>query len=255
MLYREMSCSNGRTYRQKRMFQRRIVLVLLTFLSIAAVILLAKTAIDIVKQRHSESIITSAQNQAKDIINSAKTQETDIITSAKKEAEKIIAKAKTDAAAVKQVETVDAQEKAKVITKTAEVKADEIVDNAINTKIDDIQVLLDITEAEAGDQPLKGKAAVAATIKNRVESNQFKADTIKEVVYAPGQFDPVANGTIDTVRPSASTIEAVKIALEGKDYSNGALYFYNPRISRDSNASWFNTLQTTTIIGEHVFKK
>ena len=254
MLYQNTKFIDGRTYRQKRI-QRRIVIGLLTFLSITSLMLLTKTAFDVVKQRHSENIITSAQNQANNIITSAKNQEKDIITSAQKEADAILTKAKTDSEIVKQIETKDAKEKAQAITETAEVKADKIVDNAINTKIDDVQVLLNITEAEAGDQPLKGKAAVAATIKNRVESNQFKADTIKEVVYAPGQFDPVTNGTIDTVRPSASTIEAVKIALEGKDYSNGALYFYNPRISRGSNASWFNTLQTTTIIGEHVFKK
>jgi N-acetylmuramoyl-L-alanine amidase len=193
-------------------------------------------------------------------------QASDIITSAKEEANQILSEAEDDASKVKYEATKDASEKADIIKKTAEneantivenaeVKADEIIDTAINTQIDEVQTLLAITEAEAGGQPVKGKAAVAATIKNRVVSEKFKADTVKEVVFSPGQFDCVSNGKIYNVTPSPSTIEGVKLCLQGKDYSNGALYFYNPSLSGNKSRSWFNSMQTTAIIGNHVFKK
>jgi len=255
MLTRNTTGINEKTKRQKLIVQRRIMLVLLTFLSIAAFTILTKTAIDIVKQNRAEDILVSAQQEANQILSEAEVSATMVKQVATKDAnEKADTITKTAEVKADTI-TKTAEVKAESITQTAEVKADKIVDNAINTKIDEVQTLLAITEAEAGNQSVKGKAAVAAVIKNRVGSDKFKADSIKEVVYAPGQFDPVSNGTIENVKPSPDTLKAVMIALEGTDYSNGALYFYNPTISRGGNASWFNSLRTTTVIGDHVFKK
>jgi len=246
--------------------QRRIILVLLTLLTIVAIVIVAKIAFDISKQKHAEDIVISAKNEASKILGDAKSHASVVAYNtakdANKKAETITESAETKADTITKTAEVKADTitktaeiKADTITKTAEVKANKIVDNAINVKIDDVETLLAITEAEAANQPVKGKAAVAATIKNRVKSVEFKADTIKEVVYAPGQFDPVSNGTINRVSITASTIEGVKLCLEGNDYSNGALYFFNPTISRGSNVRWLNTLQTTAVIGDHVFKK
>ena len=244
MLSRNAKDTNGKTKRSSLIIQRRIILVLLSLLTMIAFIVLAKTAIDISERKHAEDIVASAKNEANKILVKAENDASTVTYTATKDAnEKAIAITKT------------AETKAETITQTAEVKADKIINEAISTKIDDVQTLLDITEAEAGNQSVKGKAAVAATIKNRIKSSKFKAASIKEVVYSPGQFDPVSNGTIENVKPSPDTLKAVMIALEGTDYSNGALYFYNPTISRGGNASWFNSLKTTTVIGDHVFKK
>lgn len=213
--------------------QRRIIAILTTLLIAMAFITLGKFTIDFVKQKQAGDIIASAQE----------------------EANQILFEAKSNASEIEQTATEDANKEAATIIETAKGKADTIINNAINTKIDDIQTLLAITEAEAGGQSVKGRAAVAATIKNRVKSDEFEANSIKKVVYSPGQFDPVSNGTIRNITPTPSTVEGVKLCLEGKDYSNGALYFYNPSASTKSNRIWFSTLQTTAIIGDHVFKK
>ena len=103
---------------------------------------------------------------------------------------------------------------------------------------EDYQVLLRIVQAEAGICDPKGKILVADVIINRVLSGKFP-DSVKAVVYQPSQFQPVSNGTINTVKVTAETIECVDRALAGEDYSNGALYFMNRRAS-GSAASWFD---------------
>ena len=99
-------------------------------------------------------------------------------------------------------------------------------------------MLLRIVQAEAGICDPKGKILVADVIINRVLSGKFP-DSVKAVVYQPSQFQPVSNGTINTVNVTAETIECVDRALAGEDYSNGALYFMNRRAS-GSAASWFD---------------
>ena len=92
--------------------------------------------------------------------------------------------------------------------------------------IEDYQTLLRIVEAEAGVCDSKGKILVANVVLNRVRSGEFP-NTIREVVYQPSQFSPVSNGSINTCQVTSQTIECVRRALEGEDYSQGALYFMN----------------------------
>lgn len=103
---------------------------------------------------------------------------------------------------------------------------------------EDYQVLLRIVQAEAGICDAKGKILVADVIINRVLSDEFP-DSVTAVVYAPSQFQPVSNGSINSVKVTAETIECVDRALEGEDYSQGALYFMNRRGS-GSAAAWFD---------------
>ena len=98
--------------------------------------------------------------------------------------------------------------------------------------------MLRIVQAEAGICDEKGKILVADVIINRVLSDRFP-DSVKSVVYQPSQFQPVSNGTINSVKVSAETIECVDRALEGEDYSQGALYFMNRRASGGAS-SWFD---------------
>lgn len=95
-----------------------------------------------------------------------------------------------------------------------------------------------IVQAEAGICDKKGKILVANVIINRVLSDEFP-DSVRAVVYQPSQFQPVSNGAINSARVTAETIESVDRALEGEDYSGGALYFMNRRGS-GSAASWFD---------------
>ncbi|MBO5352270.1 MAG: cell wall hydrolase [Lachnospiraceae bacterium] len=104
---------------------------------------------------------------------------------------------------------------------------------------DEYQVLLKIVEAEAPEEDILGKMLVANVVLNRVEVNFF-GDTISEVVFAKGQFQPVSNGSIFRVTPSAETIEAVERVLAGEDESQGALYFMARDKSYRSNVRWFD---------------
>lgn len=60
---------------------------------------------------------------------------------------------------------------------------------------DDLELLAYCTMAEAGNQCEEGKRLVIDCILNRVDSRYFP-DTVREVIYAPGQFEVVARGTL-----------------------------------------------------------
>lgn len=105
---------------------------------------------------------------------------------------------------------------------------------------DDYQVLLRIVQAEAGVCDEKGKILVANVVLNRVKSQEFP-DSVRSVVYEPSQFSPVSDGSINSVKVTEETRECVNRALEGEDYSDGALYFMNRRGSRSGAVSWFDS--------------
>ena len=77
--------------------------------------------------------------------------------------------------------------------------------------------------SESGNQPMAGRIAVGTVILNRVASQQFP-NTIKEVIFAPGQFSPVANGTIYRT-PDAESVIAAKLCLDGAREAGESLYF------------------------------
>ena len=149
-------------------------------------------------------------------------------------------KQRKQAAAQTQIETLQKQILKERQEDEARKKAEEERRAARRIKYtdEDYQVLLRIVQAEAGICDPKGKILVADVIINRVLSGKFP-DSVKAVVYQPSQFQPVSNGTINTVKVTAETIECVDRALVGENYSNGALYFMNRRAS-GSAASWFD---------------
>jgi N-acetylmuramoyl-L-alanine amidase len=117
---------------------------------------------------------------------------------------------------------------------------------------DEIDLLARLVRAEAQTEPFEGKIAVACVVLNRVESSQFP-DTIKEVIYERGQFQPVSNGQINKPADEES-IAAVKAALSDQRnlVPESSLFFYNPDIA---TSRWLDSRATTMVIGQHVFKK
>jgi N-acetylmuramoyl-L-alanine amidase len=107
----------------------------------------------------------------------------------------------------------------------------------------DIDTLMKIVEAEAGNEDRTGKLLVADVVINRVKNASFP-DSITNVVYQKShnisQFSPVSNGKIDNVSISDETVEVVYSALRGEDISNGALYFMARKYSEPENAAWFD---------------
>lgn len=115
--------------------------------------------------------------------------------------------------------------------------------------LDDIALLARLVYAESRGEPYEGQVAVAAVLLNRVKHPEFP-NTIREAIFQPRQFEPVANGTIYQT-PNNQAYEAVLEARAGNDPTNGALFFWNP--NKVSPSSWVWTRQVKSKIGGHVF--
>ena len=117
---------------------------------------------------------------------------------------------------------------------------------------DEVYWLAKIISAESKGESIDGKIAVGNVVLNRVRSSQFP-NTIYGVIFDKKygvQFTPVANGTIYQ-EPTAESIIAAKICLEGYTLSNEVLYFFNPKYS---TASWVqNNREFAFNIGNHAF--
>ncbi len=109
-----------------------------------------------------------------------------------------------------------------------------------------------IISAEARGESLRGKMAVGNVVLNRVRSSQFP-NTIYGVIFDKKygvQFAPTENGTIYNT-PTAESVIAAKMCLEGYSITNTALYFFNPRYT---SGSWVReNREYAFTIGNHVF--
>ena len=100
---------------------------------------------------------------------------------------------------------------------------------------DDLYWLARIINAEAGGEPLIGKIAVGNVVINRKNSRSYP-NTIYGVIFDRNggtQFTPVAIGTIYKT-PSAESIMAAKICLDGYSMDTRILFFMNPKIATNN---------------------
>lgn len=116
---------------------------------------------------------------------------------------------------------------------------------------DDLMLLAKITQVESGYESYEGQLAVANVILNRVKDPKFP-NSIKEVIYSGKQFPPAHNGLLDKSKPNESVLRAVKDALNGKNNVEDAVYFFNPKVSKDK---FWKSLTVITTIGVHSFAK
>ena len=120
---------------------------------------------------------------------------------------------------------------------------------------EDYEWLLKIVQCEAGGEDEIGKILVANVIFNRLDTGRY-GDSLYSVIFAHNQFSPVGSGSIYKAKPSEATIEAVKKAMDGVDYSQGALFFMNRAASGKNNVTWFDTKLTWLFkYGGHEFFK
>jgi N-acetylmuramoyl-L-alanine amidase len=124
---------------------------------------------------------------------------------------------------------------------------------AINYSKQEYEWLARIIEAEAEDEPYLGKVAVGSVIINRLQDDWFP-DTIESVIFQKNkkvyQFSPVGNGRFYRVKPSKDSYKAATDALNGVDPTDGALYFFNPKLTSDK---WIRTRTVAKNIGQHRF--
>ncbi|TKI55195.1 cell wall hydrolase [Brevibacillus antibioticus] len=114
----------------------------------------------------------------------------------------------------------------------------------------DMELLTRLVYAEGRGEPYEGQVAIAAVVLNRVASDKFP-NTVREVIYAPNAFSPVHDGNL-THKSNESTRKAVHDAVNGKDPSNGSLYFFNPDTA---TSKWIWSRPVTVEIGNHRFAR
>lgn len=113
--------------------------------------------------------------------------------------------------------------------------------------VSDIALMAGILQCEAGSS-YDGMIAVGTVIMNRIASSSFP-DTLKEVVYQPGQFGPAMTGKLDRVLaagPNSSAYSAAKEVLGGRRhpkvknclYFNGQQWTNHPGVNIGGNIFW-----------------
>ncbi len=116
----------------------------------------------------------------------------------------------------------------------------------------DLYWLSRIISAEASGEPLAGQIAVGNVVLNRKASSQYP-NTVYGVIFdrrGGTQFSPVSMGTIYNT-PTASSIIAAKICLEGYSIDADILFFMNPRIA---TSNWIsNNRKFAFSIARHDF--
>ncbi|MDP4143661.1 MAG: cell wall hydrolase [Bacillota bacterium] len=114
----------------------------------------------------------------------------------------------------------------------------------------DIDLMARVVYAESNAEPYEGKIAVASVILNRLENPKFPK-TVEGVITQKNAFSCVKNGRVNA-SPDKTCYQAVYDAIDGKDPTPSALFFYNPRIS---TSSWMKNIKKENIrvIGNHVF--
>lgn len=118
-------------------------------------------------------------------------------------------------------------------------------EEAYSADAETIALMAGILECEAGIS-YEGMIAAGTVIMNRVESSEYP-NTIEEVVYQSGQFEPVSTGKLSRVLgrgPSKEAYQAAKAVLGGERHSKvrTCLYF---------NASY--TGKPGIVVGDNVF--
>lgn len=115
---------------------------------------------------------------------------------------------------------------------------------------DHLDLLARLVSCEAGNQPFRGKLAVANVVVNRME---VRNRSLKQVVYRKGQFDGIKTKRFYS-EPDSSCVRAAFLILTGdKVLPKEVLYFHNPKLSTD--VKWVRKLKAHLheLIGDHGF--
>lgn len=121
--------------------------------------------------------------------------------------------------------------------------------SVIKLTLEELDLFFRLVEAEAGNEGMEGKIAVANVVINRVRDSRYP-DTVKEVIYQPYQFEPVTNGHINKMAPADSK-EAVLRALKGEQVVSADTISFWATYLDSSHELW--SLPITARIGVHVF--
>ncbi len=136
-----------------------------------------------------------------------------------------------------------------IVIPVTELGRREVISRSISDQ--EFDLLARIIHGEARGEPYLGKVAVGAVVINRVLNPRFP-ETITEVIYDQGQFSPVQDGSY-RMQPDSASRQAAREALDGKDPTGGALFFYNP--DKATDRAWTQRREKIVTIGNHVFMR
>lgn len=88
---------------------------------------------------------------------------------------------------------------------------------------DEAVLLAHLVTAEVGDLSRESQIAVASVVLNRVESDLFP-DTIYDVIYQEGQYEPVMNGAIEKELIESATESAYYVYQNGSQIPCDVLF-------------------------------
>ncbi len=138
-----------------------------------------------------------------------------------------------------------------------EIASFSIEDNGLSFTEEEIIMLERIVEAEATGEDMKGKILIINVVMNRINNQKFP-DTVEEVIFqkvsGKYQFSPVSDKRYWNVKVTEESKEAVQRALDGEDYSEGALFFMARKRANKNNVKWFDQkLKSLFTHGGHEF--
>ncbi len=93
-------------------------------------------------------------------------------------------------------------------------------------RLGEMEVLAQLVEAEAGNQPFEGKCLVVDVILNRVESPDFP-NTISEVIFQEGQFSVIKNGAFDKAAWNMKDSDYAAVSCEMELHENKDVLYFN----------------------------
>ncbi|KLU64347.1 spore cortex-lytic enzyme precursor [Desulfosporosinus acididurans] len=113
---------------------------------------------------------------------------------------------------------------------------------------EEVNLLSRVIYGEARGENFEGQVAVGAVVLNRLKDPHFPK-TMWGVIYQPGAFTAVKDQQIH-LDPNDVAYKAAEAALSGDDPTNGAIYYYNPRLTKDR---WIKSRPVIKKIGNHTF--
>lgn len=93
-------------------------------------------------------------------------------------------------------------------------------------RLGDMELMAQLVEAEAGNQPFEGKCLVVDVILNRVESPDWP-NTIEEVIFQEGQFSVTTNGAWEKAAWNMKPSDYAAVATEVELHSNKEVLYFN----------------------------
>ncbi len=113
---------------------------------------------------------------------------------------------------------------------------------------EEVELLSRVIYGEARGEDFEGQVAVGAVVLNRLKDPRFPK-TMRGIIYQTGAFTAVKDKQIH-LEPDDQAYKAAEAALSGLDPTNGAIYYYNPRIATDR---WIKSRPVIKRIGNHTF--